>query len=55
MILQIIAILGLTFIVLKVWEQHVIPEYVHKNAKMFFEEDKDHSPKKGKKETKNTK
>ncbi|MFT4311423.1 MAG: hypothetical protein ACMXX7_02245 [Candidatus Woesearchaeota archaeon] len=40
MILQIIAILGLTFILLKVWEQHTIPEYVHKNAKMFFDESK---------------
>ena len=40
MILQIIAILGLTFILLKVWEQHIMPEYVHKNTKMFFEEEK---------------
>jgi hypothetical protein len=46
MILQIVAILGLTFILLKVWEQHVIPEYVHKNAKMFFEEQEKHEKKK---------
>ncbi len=30
MLLQIIAILGLTFVVLKVWEQHVIEGHEHK-------------------------
>ena len=37
MILQIIAILGLTFVVLKVWEQHILPDYAHKNSTEFFE------------------
>ncbi len=33
MLFQIIAILGLTLVVLKVWEQHAIPGYQHKNKK----------------------
>lgn len=49
MILQIIAILGLTYVVLKVWEQHIIPDHVHKNSVEFFKESKKEKKPKAKK------
>ena len=32
LLLLIISVLGLTFVAVKVWEQHTIPHYLHKNT-----------------------